>query len=151
MISADFGVPRARSVGGLRRRPMHHLSSRVVTSKMVHRTLDETPASSRTRTLKMAGNAPCTIPLRAVSGRFSGSRSPRCEGLIKRAMHHLSSRDAGRKMLHRTLTETPYTSSTRHPEIGRNHPFRRFRPISAQKWFWLKLAPGVSEGQGSTS
>ena len=118
VISADFGVPRARSVGGLRRRPMHHLSSRVVARTMVHRTLDETPASSRTRTLKMAGNAPCTIPLRAVSGRFSGSRSPRCEGLIKRAMHHLSSREAGRKMLHRTPPETSHTSSTRYPKMA---------------------------------
>ena len=118
VFSADFGVPRARSVGGLRRRPMHHLSSRVVARTMVHSTLDETPASLRTRTPKMAENAPCTIPLRAFFGRFSGSRSLRCGGLIKRAVHHLSTRDAGRKMLHRTPSETPYTSSTRYPKMA---------------------------------
>ena len=66
----------------------------------------------------MAENAPCTIPLRAFFGRFSGSRSQRCEGLIKLAMRHLSSREAGRKMLHRTPTESPYTSSTRHPKMA---------------------------------
>ena len=118
VISADFGVPRARSVGGLRRRPMHHLSSHVATRKMVHSTVDKTPASLRTRTLKMAENFPCTIPLRAFFGHFLGSRSPRCGGLIKRAMHHLSSRKAGRKMLHRTSSETPYTSRTRYPKMA---------------------------------
>ena len=66
----------------------------------------------------MAGNAPCTIPLRAVSGRFSGSRSPRCGGLIKRAMHHLPSRNVTRKMLHRTPSETAYTSSSRYPKMA---------------------------------
>ena len=117
-ISADFGVPGARECGGVRNHPMHHLSSHVATQKMVHSTLDKTPASSRTRTPKMAENVPCTIPLRAFFGRFSGSRSPRCGGLINRAMHHLSSRDAGRKMLHRTPSETPYTSSTRSPKMA---------------------------------
>ena len=118
VILADFGVPRARSVGGLRRRPMHHLSSHVATRKMVHSTVDKTPASLRTRTLKMAENFSCTIPLRAFFGHFLGSRSPRCGGLIKRAMHHLSSREAGRKMLHRTPSETPYTSRTRYPKMA---------------------------------
>ena len=97
---------------------MHHLSSQIATRKMVHSTVDKTPASLRTRTLKMAENFPCTIPLRAFFGHFSGSRSPRCGGLIKRAMHHLSSREAGRKMLHRTPSETPYTSRTRYPKMA---------------------------------
>ena len=97
---------------------MHHLSSHNATRKMVHSTLDEIPASLRTRTLKMAENAPCTIPLRAFLGRFSGSRSPKCGGLIMRAKHHLSSREAGRKMLHRTPSETPCTSRTRYPKMA---------------------------------
>ena len=97
---------------------MQHLSSHVATRKMVHSTVDKTPASLRTRTLKMAENFPCTIPLRAFFGHFSGSRSPRCGGLIKRAMHHLSSREAGRNMLHRTPFETPYTSRTRYPKMA---------------------------------
>ena len=51
-------------------------------------------------------------------GRFSGSRSPRCGGLIKRAMHHLPSRNVTRKMLHRTPSETAYTSSSRYPKMA---------------------------------
>ena len=118
MFLADFGVPGARECGGVRKCPWHHLSSRDVTRKMMHSTLDKTPASLRTRTLKMAENVPCTIPLRAFFGRFSGSRSQRCGGLIKRAMHHLSSREAGRRMLFRTPSETPYTSITRYPKMA---------------------------------
>ena len=97
---------------------MHHLSSRFATRKMVNSTLDKTPASPRTRTSKMAEKVPCTIPLRAFFGHFLGSRSPRCGSLIKRAMHHLSSHEAGRKMLHRTPYETPYTSSLRYPKMA---------------------------------
>ena len=52
--NGHFGVPRARSVGGLRRCPMQHLSSHVATRKMVHSTLDKTPASRRTGPRKTA-------------------------------------------------------------------------------------------------
>ena len=116
--NGHFGVPRARREGGLRRGPVQHLPPRFATRKMVHSTLDKTPAPLRTRTSKIAEKAPCTMPLRAFFGRFSGSRSPRCRGFINRAMHHLSSREAGRKMLHRTPSETPYTSSTRYPKMA---------------------------------
>ena len=113
-----FSGSRSPRCGGLMKCPMHHLSSHVATRKMVHRTPSETPASLRTRTLKMAKKRSKGIPLRAFFGHFSGSRSPRCGGLIKRAMHHLSSREAGRKMLHRTPSETPYTSRTRYPKMA---------------------------------
>ena len=109
---------------------MHHLSSHVATRKMVHSTLDETPYASSTRYPKMAENAPCTIPLRAFFGHFLGSRSPRCGGLIKRAMHHLSSREAGRKMLHRTSSETSYTSRTRYPKMA---VFDQIRKVTRPK------------------
>ena len=52
--NGHFGVPRPRTVGGLRRRPMQHLPPRFATRKMVHSTLDESPASRRTRPQKMA-------------------------------------------------------------------------------------------------
>ena len=37
---------------------------------------------------------------------------------MKRAMHRLSSRDVTRKMLHRTPSETAYTSSSRYPKMA---------------------------------
>ena len=122
---------------------------------MVHSTLDETSASLRMRTSKMAENAPCTIPLRAFFGRFLGSRSPRCGGLLKRAIHHFSSREAGRKMLHRTPSETSYTSSTRYPKIGRKHQVSqdlrsqpdRLRPEILRSWIRANRARPSDAGQ----
>ena len=84
---------------------MQHLSIQVATRKMVHSTLDESPHLGKNAFFGFL----CIH-------RHLGSRPRRCGGLIKRAMHHLSSREAGRKILHRTPSKTPYTSRTRYPK-----------------------------------
>ena len=120
---------------------MQHLSSRLKTRTLVHRTPSEILASLRTRTLKMGKKALKGIPLRAFFGHFSGSRSPRCGGLMKRPMHHLSSHVATRKMVPR-MTPNP-------PALLRTNPiwvdFGRFGSIwskwsCAEKAIWAKMA-----------
>ena len=97
---------------------MHHLSSHVATRKMVHSILDKTPASLRTRTLKMAKKALKGIPLKAFFGHFSGSSSPRCGGLIKNAMHHLSSHVATRKMCIGCFLRLPHSGAQGTPKLA---------------------------------
>ena len=88
------------------------------TRTLVHRTPSETPASWSSGYLKMAKKRSKGIPLRAFFGHFSGSRSPRCGGVIRCPMHHLSSHVSTRKMVHRTSSETPSSWSSGYPKMA---------------------------------